>query len=459
MKAVLQLMSLNFADAGKRVVLGLCLFGTGVCFVLQQSVLADNPGARRSLFLAQMLLLVPLIVPWLLLNPRSVMGSSWALMPWARVKFVWSLALTTMIGAAGCAVLYAGGVTRASGGISDLLGASLAAFPSTFTLLSMCTLSPLASPAPMPQKIVVFVLSTVGFPFATLFSVRHGMPQISDESWRLAVWLAFGGSVLAWGLGGWWFATRTGARHDPRSSWRPADFIERITASYLLRQGAAATLLKSHWTVAFRAPTLALFILSCLVPLLMQPRGTDGFVAAMALFSVMTAIRALVLGQSTARHSRQLWMVRGDRDALLRECEGVLFGNVVWIGWISGMVLLVASVLLRGPPSALQLFIGFGIATFLPLLFACIGLLQMALPARTQWWAGGGGIALSALLLFSPAMYAITNAEHDATGSIAILAAVALVLFLVCRKLARRQWRRIDWTFLPVKLERFLQSR
>jgi len=458
-KAVLQLMTLNFADAGKRVVLGLCLIAIGICFVMQQSVLADNLGARRGLFTAQIMLLLPLMVPWALLYPRAALGRGWTLMPWARVKFVWSVALTTLLGAAVCAVLYAIGVAHSGGGIRGVLGACLTAFVSTFTLISLLTLPSLTSPARVSLQGLIFGLTNFSYVFVLIYSMTRGMPQIVDESWRFAVWMAFVGSVAAWTLGGWWFANHTAPAHTRRLGSRLMDFFERRNASHLMRQGAVATLLKAHWNAAFRAPTLGLLVLCCFVPLLLQPRGTDGFVAAMALFSVMTSIRALVLGQATAHRSRTLWLVRGDRDALLRECEAVLFRNIVTIACVAGVMLLASAMALRQSPSVLQLFIGFGVATFLPLLFACIGLLQMALPARDQWWAGSGGIAVSALLFFSPPIYAIASAEQDATQPLAWLTLVALLLFLVARPLARRLWRNFDWTFLPTRPQRWLQSR
>jgi hypothetical protein len=441
-KAVLQLMTLNFSDAGKRFMLGACLFAVGVCFVLQLTVLADNAAARRSLFTVQIMLLVPMMVPWSLMHPRGALAAGWALMPWAKLKFVWSIALTTALVALAAAALFAGGVGETG---------VLAAFASTFTLVSLMMLPLLASATSVGRQVGIALAATGTYVVCMVHAMARGMPHIFDEATAAAVWLAFAATVSAWILGGWWFVTRAGGSSRPRSAWAFTDFVDRLRSAYLLRQGAASTLLKARWGSTSGAAALALFLVCSLVAMLVQPPNTDGYLGALALFSVATGIRALLLGQATARHARALWLVRGDRATLFRECEDLLVRNILTIALVSSLALWPCAWLLRQPPSAAQLMNGFALGALMPLFFAYGGLLLMAVPARVHWWAGGFLVGACTLWMFGTAFRTVTFAAQDAGDSLAALALVAAVLALVCRLLARRAWRTLDWTFLPAR--------
>jgi hypothetical protein len=441
-KAVLQLMTLNFSDAGKRFLLATCLFAVGVCFVLQQTVLADNAGVRRSLFVLQIGLLVPMMVPWSLMHPRGALAAGWALMPWAKLKFVWSIALTTTLVALVAAALFVGGVGE---------NGALAAFASTFTLVSLMMLPLLASATSVGRQVALSMTGLLLYVVCVAWAMGRGMPHVFDAAPAAAVWVAFGLAVLAWILGGWWFVARARGAIRNRAQWAFTDFVDRVKSVYLLRQGAAATLLKARWNSAHGVAALALFLATSLVAMVLQPANTDGYLAALALVCVATSIRALLLGQSTARHARALWLVRGDRSALFRECEALLTRNIVAVAVVTSLVLWPCAALLDQSPTAFQLFNGVALAASMPLFFAYGGLLLMALPARVHWWVSGLVVAACSLWMFGTVFRTLTFAARDAGESLGPLAVTTTVLALLCRGFASRAWRKVDWTFLPTR--------
>jgi hypothetical protein len=118
---------------------------------------------------------------------------------------------------------------------------------------------------------------------------------------------------------------------------------------------------------------------------------------------------------------------------------------------VTSLLLWPRAWLLHQSPAPRQLLTGLALASFLPLYFAYGGLLLAALPARVHWWASGFGVAASSLWMFGTLFRTLTFPERDASDSLGLLAAVALVLAVVGRQLALRAWRKLDWTFQPVR--------
>jgi len=218
-KAVLRLMVLNFADPGTRVFVGLCIAAIAGSFVLQHTLAAELPPARRSLFVMQFMVLTLFMVPWSLLHPRSPIARSWALVPWARLKLVISTALTIALLSVVSALCYVAGISENVGGPTRYLAESLTTIPSTFVLLSLFGLQILASASTVPRRIALGMVSLGGFGLAIVHSMAHGLPRITDESAAAGVWLAFSASVLAWVLGGWWFVNRRPAAATRGGTW------------------------------------------------------------------------------------------------------------------------------------------------------------------------------------------------------------------------------------------------
>jgi hypothetical protein len=450
-KAVLRLMMLNFADPGRRVLLGLCIVAIAGGFVLQHTVAADLPPARRSMFVMQFMVLTAFIVPWSLIHPRGPIARSWALVPRARPKLLISTALTITLLSLVAALCWVAGTSETVGGMARYLSESLATVPSTFVLLSMFGLQILASASTVPRRIVLGLVSLGGFVVAIVYSMARGLPRITDDATAEGVWLAFAASVLAWVVGGWWFVNRRPVAQVRGGTLR--EQFEAWRANRLLRQDPVAALLRSRWSANSRWPVLVSWVGISFAPLLTQPRGArDGFIFAAVFFAMFSGMRAMGVTYETVRGARLLWLLRGTRDDLFRTCSRMLTRNTTTIGCCAALVLL-ATACATGRVSLESniagIVAGFSLCVFVPYLAVYLGLYGASLPAPARWRFVNIRLVIFAFVALTPGAYAFAHLAFDATGVLSVYAAITLVSVLVMRRRARRAWRGVDWTFLP----------
>lgn len=450
MKAVLRLMTINFSDPGMRVFLGICVVVFAVTFSLQHTVLEAMPPARRSLFVMQFILLAGFLVPWSLIHPRSVIVSGWKLVPWARHKIVIATATIITLLAAVSGFCYVAGMAGDMGDYSGYLVESVATFPSTFVLLSLFGLQIMASATAVWRQVAIGLVGVGAFVAGTVYSMARGLPRVTDEMLGGLVWLAFGASVLAWVLGGWWFVSRRPVAAT--RSWRLREFFAGLRARRLLRQGPVVTQIRGRWSPMVRMPTVFSWFLLSLAPLLSQPVGArDGFITAAAFFAFLGGLRAVVITLETVRSARILWLVSGNRDELFQTCSRMLIRNTTYIGACAGIALFAIAwsadrVTLEG--NVVGILSGFSLCVFVPHLAIYMGLHGASLPESAMWGFSNVWIIIGFVTVL-PVVYAFTDLPYDATGLLSIYAAITLLSMLAVRWRARRTWRRVDWAFLP----------
>lgn len=446
MKSVLRLMALSYAGPGKPALLGIWGFVLVTTLALQALLLTDQPPeARRGLFGAQLIMLCAVMFPWSLANARAASSTIWWLLPWGNLRLALAQGLNCTVFALLVALCHA----IASNRVETLLAATFTAFPSTYVVLSLFGLHSLIWTRRMARHLLLASLLTVGFAAALAYSLSRSLPLVTDPRLGSWVWLAFGGAVIAWLLGGWLFARRPAA---PRGhEWKMHELFEGFRAQYLMDLGPVAALIRARSRPTFRNFMLGFWILFSFAPMLMQPAIVgDGFIVATAYFSAMSGWLAFVMAQDTVRSSRALWLVSGDRQVIFRACEKVLIRNNLSIACLAGLALLLGAWLLDRLTPGLGTVMGLSLCVFLPLSFSYLGLRHLALPPEAQWRFGSVWLILIAITLCSLLVVpGLINAERDQTMLLSSVAAAIAVLVIVVRKMALHAWKRVDWTFLP----------
>lgn len=452
MKTVLRLMALNFLGE-RRVLFYLWVVLVVVATFMQLTFLAEVPRGRTTLFYAELLIVWPFLVPMATRSRQAVGRTLWWLLPWGRLKHVSATALLALLASCVGSLLYAVAVTACRTGLRDFFHEALISWPTLFSLVSLMGL-PLITQSRSEgwRQLTVYVV--MAFLWATMIhGMNHDLPRVTQAPFGNPVWVVCAIAVAIWLIGGAWYAFVA----KPRSPGDPRAIKSSSQAGAPSHEKAVATLLKARWSKWDTWPTLGILILGALGLLAVLPAETASpLLLTSASLAILFSLRIVRLAQITASRARVLWLRRGSRQAVLRECERILFKEMLTATFISWPLLLGAAWLMGRTVSGPEVFHALLTSFALPSFFGYAALLHMALPeqARGAYWfsvftlvlAVNVGVVVSAL---------VSNLE-DANGLLGGQAIVLALLTPASAALTRRVWKKMDWTFLPSRREGFL---
>lgn len=431
---------------------GLLLLALGAVL----GVFADTVNEAKGVFMAclfgvMLIVLVPALGGGIALRMAS--RPSYAhLRPHGRIKILLgtTLAMTMIVLLLALPTLAANAVMMARNlQPSNRFGEGIAVLAIMWPLAAMTWIILFATSRTM--------LGALAFPLVVMGAMK--LVYLLNDYPRLVAILLVTTGPAAWLLFSLWYM-RAGRIQQPKApfstpgnehapfQWlfggeraqNPATTPEVATFHYLLGVG-------SYWIFLMSGFWIALLFLLMQVIMPRAPEASEGLLLVMLPF---LTFNSAVMGYSTARRARLLWLRTGaDRAGLFRLAEklGLCASMLTW-GFVGGAVLLYALVMNPQNAARLVLYVASQGAAAICMYYGGFALVK-------DWSAGDKAVVLLLLALFvlQLTVFGVRQVSTPLQSWTALLL-IASGLAIALRWFGQRQWRTVDWQRIrPVRFD------